>query len=155
LGVGGHKFRRALFESLLEQKNIHQISPCYAYRHQTGTEEEYTASLIQELMNTIEDIGPKKVAGFIFEPVVGTALGCVTATKGYIPQVRDVCDRYGILMVCDEVMCGMDRCSDGQSLHAWTSFLDISGVEKDVKKREKHKISYSTHYVFPIYSHIY
>jgi adenosylmethionine-8-amino-7-oxononanoate aminotransferase len=121
LGVGGHKFRRALFEPLLEQKNIHQISPCYAYRHQTGTEEEYTASLIQELVNTIEDIGPEKVAGFIFEPVVGAALGCVTATRGYIPQVREVCDRYGILMVCDEVMCGMGRCSDGQSLHAWRS----------------------------------
>ena len=122
LGVGGHKFRRALFEPLLEQNNIHQISPCHAYRHQRGmTEEEYTNDLIQELEETILKVGVEKVAAFIFEPVVGAALACVPATNGYIARVREVCDRYGILMVCDEVMCGMGRCTDGKSLHAWKS----------------------------------
>jgi adenosylmethionine-8-amino-7-oxononanoate aminotransferase len=140
LSVGGHKFRRAIFEPLLAQKNIHQISPCYAYRHQTGSEEEYTASLIQELVDTIEEIGSEKVAGFIFEPVVGAALGCVPATKGYIRQVREVCNRYGILMVCDEVMCGMGRCSDGKSLHAWKSTnpdLQESQIAPDIQTAGK------------------
>jgi adenosylmethionine-8-amino-7-oxononanoate aminotransferase len=121
LSVGGHTARRALFEPLLEQNNIHQISPCYPYRHQTRSEEEYTDSLIQEFVDTIESVGPKRVAAFFFEPVVGAALACVPATTDYIVKVRQVCDRYGILMVCDEVMCGMGRCTDGQSLHAWRS----------------------------------
>jgi adenosylmethionine-8-amino-7-oxononanoate aminotransferase len=121
LSVGGHIRRRSFFEPILEQRNVHQISPCYAYRDQVGSEEEYTNNLIQELVAKIEEIGPEKVAAFIFEPVVGAALACVPATSGYMVKVRDVCDRYGILMVCDEVMCGMGRCSDGQSLHAWRS----------------------------------
>jgi adenosylmethionine-8-amino-7-oxononanoate aminotransferase len=122
LGVGGHKFRRALFEPLLVQNNIHQISPCYAYRHQGGmTEDEYTNNLIQELEDTIVKVGAEKVAAFIFEPVVGAALACVPATKDYFVKVREVCNRYGILMVCDEVMCGMGRCTNGESLHAWKS----------------------------------
>jgi adenosylmethionine-8-amino-7-oxononanoate aminotransferase len=122
LGVGGHKFRRALFEPLLEQNNIHQISPCYAYRYQRGmTEEEYTDDLIQELEDTIVKVGAARVAAFIFEPVVGAALACVPPTKDYMVKVREVCDRHGILMVCDEVMCGMGRCTDGESLHTWKS----------------------------------
>ena len=77
LGVGGHKFRRALFEPLLEQNNIHQISPCYAYRYQRRmTEKEYTESLVQELENTILEVGVDKVPAFIFEPVVGAAMAC-------------------------------------------------------------------------------
>ena len=121
LGIGGHTFRRALFEPLLEHDHIHHISPCYAYRHQTGSEEDYENSLIQELIDTIEKVGGEKVAGFVFEPIVGAALGCVPATEGYMEKVRAVCNKYGILMVCDEVMCGMGRCSDGRSLHAWKS----------------------------------
>ena len=140
LSVGGHKFRRALFEPLLEQNIIHQVSPCYAYRYQQESEEEYTNSLIQELIDTIEKIGPKKVAAFIFEPIVGAALACVPATMGYIAKVRDVCDRYGILMVCDEVMCGMGRCTDGESLHAWRSTnpgLPESQIAPDIQTTGK------------------
>jgi adenosylmethionine-8-amino-7-oxononanoate aminotransferase len=117
LSVGGNTFRRAIFKPLLNHENIHHISPCYAYRYQTGSEEEYTDFLIQELICAIEDIGSEKVVAFIFEPVAGATLGCVPATAGYIIRVRQVCDQYGILMVCDEVMCGMGRCSDGRSLH--------------------------------------
>lgn len=121
LGVGGHTFRRALFEPLLDHEYFHKVSPCYAYRNQIGTEEEYTDTLIKELEDMLESIGPEKVAAFIFEPVVGAALACIPATKGYIRRVREVCNRYGILMVVDEVMCGMGRCTDGTSFHAWKS----------------------------------
>ena len=85
------------------------------------TEEEYTNDLIQELEDTIVKVSAARVAAFIFEPVVGAALACVPATKDYMVKVREVCDRHGILMVCDEVMCGMGRCTDGVSLHAWKS----------------------------------
>ena len=121
LGVGGHTFRRAPFEPLLNDQYFHKVSTCYAYRNQIGTEEEYTDMLIKELVDMIESIGPERVAAFIFEPVVGAALACVPATKDYIRRVREVCNQYGILMVADEVMCGMGRCTDGASLHAWKS----------------------------------
>jgi len=121
LSVGGHKFRRSFFEPLLEHNKVHQISPCYAYRHQTDSEDDYTETLIQELIDAIEKVGIENIAAFIFEPVVGAALAAVPPTKGYIRRVREVCNRYGILMVCDEVMCGMGRCTDGKSLHAWKS----------------------------------
>lgn len=140
LSVGGHTFRRALFEPLLEHNHIHQMSPCYAYRYQCGSEEEYTDALIQELTDTIEKVGPAKVAAFIFEPVVGAALACVPATKGYITRVREVCNKYGILMVCDEVMCGMGRCTDGHSLHAWKSInpeLPESQIAPDIQTAGK------------------
>src|SRR5437764_15413254 len=77
--------------------------------------------MITEMVDMIEEIGPEKVVAFIFEPIVVAALACVPATKGYIQGVREVCDRYGILMVIDEVMCGMGRCTDGDSFHAWKS----------------------------------
>jgi adenosylmethionine-8-amino-7-oxononanoate aminotransferase len=136
LSIGGNMFRRRIFEPLLDHKNIHQISPCYPYRYQNGSEEEYTDVLIQELIDVIEDIGPEKVVAFIFEPVAGAALGCVPATADYLIRVRQVCDRYRILMVYDEVMCGMGRCSDGSSLHAWkslNSFISEENVAPDIQ----------------------
>jgi adenosylmethionine-8-amino-7-oxononanoate aminotransferase len=136
LTVGGHKARRALYEPILDHNNIHQISPCYPYRHQNGSEDEYTDTLIRELVDTIESVGPKRIAAFIFEPVVGAALACVPATSGYIVKVRQVCNQYGILMVCDEVMCGMGRCSDGNSMHAWRSMhpsISEDSVAPDVQ----------------------
>lgn len=131
LGVGGHTFRRALFEPLLDHEHFHKTSPCYAYRDQIGTEKEYTETLIKELVDMIQKLGPESVVAFVFEPIVGAALACVLATKGYVRRVREVCNRYGILMVVDEVMCGMGRCTDGYSLHAWKS-MDTDCSEESV-----------------------
>ncbi|XPS75608.1 hypothetical protein M3J09_007683 [Ascochyta lentis] len=117
LDISGHKGRRELYEPALPH-NAHHISPCYSYRGlQSGeTVVEYVTRLKNELEQKIKDLGPKNVAAFICEPVVGAALGCVPAEEGYLTAVRDVCDKYGVLLIFDEVMCGMGRTG---YLHAW------------------------------------
>jgi adenosylmethionine-8-amino-7-oxononanoate aminotransferase len=71
---------------------------------------------VQELEDKFRDLGPNKVMAFIAEPVVGAALGCVTAPKGYLKRMKEVCHKHGALFIVDEVMCGMGRTG---TLHAW------------------------------------
>ena len=70
-------------------------------------------------------MGADKICAFIFEPVVGAAGGCVPAPKGYAKRVREICDRYGLLMISDEVMSGAGRCG------TWRA-LEEDGVEPDI-----------------------
>ena len=87
------------------------VSPAYAYQYRsaTGTDEEYVNRLIGELEAEFWRIGPGNVVAFVAEPVVGATSGCVASPKGYFPAVRRLCDKYGILLILDEVMCGMGR----------------------------------------------
>lgn len=70
----------------------------------------------QELDDEFMRVGPGTVCAFVAEPVVGAALGCVPAVKGYFRAMKEVCDKYGALLILDEVMCGMGRTG---TLHAW------------------------------------
>ncbi|KAF1844368.1 aminotransferase, class III [Cucurbitaria berberidis CBS 394.84] len=117
LDLSGHDARKALYEPILPG-NMALIPPCYPYRDlQNGqTIEEYVEELKRQLVRKIMELGEDNVAGFIVEPVVGAALGCVAAVPGYLKAMREVCDQYGILLVFDEVMCGMGRTG---WLHAW------------------------------------
>lgn len=109
LAVGGNEWRRKQFKPLLI--DIKHVSPCYAYRLQEPdeTELDYSTRMAQELEDTINHLGAENVIGFICEPVVGATLGAVPATKGYLKRVREICNQYGILLILDEVMCGMGR----------------------------------------------
>lgn len=111
LAVGGNQWRRKQFEPLLV-KTTH-VSPCYAYRgRQPGeTEVAYGERLVLELEQAIRSLGEKTVIAFVAETVVGATLGAVPPVPGYFRRVREICDRYGILLILDEVMCGMGRCS--------------------------------------------
>ena len=73
------------------------------------TEAEYSDRLIGEFESAVLEIGPERVLAFFAETVVGATLGAVPATAGYFQGIRRICDRYGILLVLDEVMCGMGR----------------------------------------------
>jgi adenosylmethionine-8-amino-7-oxononanoate aminotransferase len=110
LGVGGHAARRAIYEPMLVSASL--VSPCYAYRYlQSGeSEEHYAARLASELEGEIERLDPGTVAAFILEPVAGATIGAVPPVPGYLKLIRQVCDRYGVLVIADEVMCGMGRC---------------------------------------------
>jgi adenosylmethionine-8-amino-7-oxononanoate aminotransferase len=70
---------------------------------------DYTAGLLAELELAIAAAGPENVIGFCAEPVVGATGGAIPATPGYFKGVRALCDKYGILFIADEVMCGMGR----------------------------------------------
>ncbi len=109
LALGGNKARRAPFEALLME--VSHISPCNAYRNQREGEspEDYGARAAAELAEEIERLGPERVAGFFAEPVVGATGGVVPPAPGYFKQIRQICDRYGVLLILDEVMSGMGR----------------------------------------------
>src|SRR4051812_41276450 len=115
LAVGGNEWRRKQFAPLLIE--TFHVSPCYEYRDRRADEtpETYGERLAQELEGQIQKLGPKTVLAFVAETVVGATLGAVPAVPGYFKRVREVCDRHGILLILDEVMCGMGRTG---SLHA-------------------------------------
>ena len=109
LAAGGNQWRRAQFEPLLV--GFTHIAPCYAYRDRGSdeSEEDYGRRVADELEQAIEHLGPETVMAFIAEPVVGATAGAVPAVPGYFKRVREICDRYGVLLILDEVMCGMGR----------------------------------------------
>jgi adenosylmethionine-8-amino-7-oxononanoate aminotransferase len=115
LAAGGNAWRRAPFEPLLVE--THHIAPCYAYRlkHRDESDEDYGLRAAQELEDKILELGPETVLAFIAESVVGATAGAVPAVPGYFCRIREICDRYGVLLILDEVMCGMGRTG---SLHA-------------------------------------
>ena len=110
LAVGGNQRRREQFEPLLI--DVSHVSPCYAYRgRQSGeADEAYAGRLARELEAEIERLGGENVLAFVAETVAGATLGAVPAVAGYFRLVREICDRHGILLILDEVMCGMGRC---------------------------------------------
>ena len=124
LSVSGFQARRAPFEGALIESS--QLSAVNAYRPPPnvapGDVAEFCAN---ELEHEIERLGAENVAAFIFEPVVGAAGGAVPAPPGYATRIREICDRYGVLMIADEVMCGVGRCD------AWRA-LSVDGVTPDI-----------------------
>jgi adenosylmethionine-8-amino-7-oxononanoate aminotransferase len=117
LAVGGNAWRREPFAPLLV--DAAHVSPCFAYRFKPveESEEAYGARLARELEDKILELGPESVIGFVAETVGGATAGCVPPVPGYFRAVREVCDRHGVLLILDEVMCGMGRTG---SLHACT-----------------------------------
>ena len=115
LAVGGRLGQRRAFAPLLIE--THHVSPVFEYRGRRvdETPRAYGARLAQELEAKIEELGGGQVIAFVAETVVGATLGAVPAVPGYFTRVRDICDRHGVLLILDEVMCGMGRTG---SLHA-------------------------------------
>lgn len=110
LALGGNPARRTLYEPILGLPVKH-IEPCYAYRHRRSGEgdEDYGLRAAGYLEEAIQAAGPETVAAFFAETVVGATAGAVPPAPGYFREIRRICDRYDVLMVLDEVMCGMGR----------------------------------------------
>jgi len=109
LAVGGNLWRRAQFEPILVPAT--HIDPCYAYRDRSESEdaETYGRRAADALEEALQQVEPNTVAAFIAEPVVGATMGAVPAEPGYFQRIREICDRHGVLLILDEVMCGMGR----------------------------------------------
>ncbi len=109
LAIGGNAWRREPFLPLLTP--AYHVSPCYAYRDQRPGEsqEQYAQRLADELEAQILELGADTVAAFVAETVVGATLGAVAPVAGYFQKIRAVCDKYGVLLILDEVMSGMGR----------------------------------------------
>ncbi|MFN3937277.1 MAG: aspartate aminotransferase family protein [Gemmobacter sp.] len=109
LAAGGNLWRRAQFAPLLTE--VSHIAPCYEYRDRRDDEsaDAYGRRIADELEAEIGRLGPETVMAFIAEPVVGATAGAVPAVPGYLRRIREICDRHGVLLILDEVMCGMGR----------------------------------------------
>jgi len=109
LAVGGNEWRRKNFAPLMVPGN--HISPCFEYRGRQDDESQFDFGqrVANELQVKIEELGPENVAAFVAETVVGATSGAVPPVPGYFERVRDICDRYGIHLILDEVMCGTGR----------------------------------------------
>ena len=109
LATGGNVWRREPYAPLLME--VSHIAPCFAYRFKRDdeSEEQYGRRVADELEAEILRLGADTVAAFVAETVVGATTGCVTAVPGYFKRIREICDRYGVLLMLDEVMCGMGR----------------------------------------------
>ncbi len=125
LAVGGNMARRDVFAPLLIE--AHHIAPCYAYRDRRDgeTEEAYGRRVADELDEKIRELGPETVMAFVAEPVVGATAGALPAVPGYFARIREICDRHGVLLILDEVMCGMGRTG---TLHA----CEQEGIAPDI-----------------------
>ena len=109
LAAGGNAWRREKYAPLLV--DTHHIMPCFDYRERQDGESEWDFG--QRAANALEEEilrqGPETVMAFIAEPVVGATAGAVPAVDGYFKRIRQICDKYGVLLILDEVMCGMGR----------------------------------------------
>jgi len=125
LAVGGNALRRRQFAPLLV--DVTHVSPCYEYRDRQPGEsaEAYGRRLVAELAGAIARLGGDTVIAFVAETVGGATQGAVTPVPGYLRGVHELCRRHGILLILDEVMCGMGRCG---TLHA----CEAEGVAPDL-----------------------
>jgi adenosylmethionine-8-amino-7-oxononanoate aminotransferase len=125
LAIGGREWQRKQFAPLLIE--THHVSPVYEYRERRADEspQAYGERLAQELELKIDELGGANVIAFVAETVVGATLGAVPAVPGYFKRVRDICHRHGVLLILDEVMCGMGRTG---TLHA----CEQEGVSPDL-----------------------
>ncbi|MBS8261590.1 aspartate aminotransferase family protein [Roseibium polysiphoniae] len=109
LATGGNAWRREPFAPMMIETS--HISPCYEYRGREDGESafDYGQRVANELEAEIQRLGPENVMAFVAEPVVGATAGAVPPVEGYFKRIRDICDANGILLILDEVMCGMGR----------------------------------------------
>jgi adenosylmethionine-8-amino-7-oxononanoate aminotransferase len=109
LAAGGSAWRRAPYEPLLI--DVALVDPCFEYRFAEPGEspESYAARAADALEREILRLGPETVIGFVAETVVGATSGAVPPGPGYLRRIREICDRHGILLILDEVMCGSGR----------------------------------------------
>ena len=110
LSINGIPALRAPFEPLVPDV-IHVRNTNRYHRPPDETEEEFTAFLLEDLESAIVQAGPETVAMVIMEPVQNAG-GSFTPPQGYWRGVREICDRYGILLCADEVITGFGRIGD-------------------------------------------
>ncbi|MEO9823898.1 MAG: aspartate aminotransferase family protein [Paracoccaceae bacterium] len=125
LAAGGNAWRRQQFSPLLI--DVSHIAPCYEYAERATDETlfDYGQRVANELEEEIQRLGPENVMAFIAEPVVGATLGAVPPVEGYFKRIREICDAHGVLLILDEVMCGM-----GRTGHLFA--CDAEGIAPDI-----------------------
>jgi adenosylmethionine-8-amino-7-oxononanoate aminotransferase len=109
LAAGGSAWRRAPYQPLLIDVSL--VDPCFEYRFAAPGEsaEDYGRRAADSLEQEIVRLGPETIMAFVAESVVGATAGAVPPVPNYLQRVREICDRHGVLLILDEVMCGSGR----------------------------------------------
>jgi adenosylmethionine-8-amino-7-oxononanoate aminotransferase len=129
LSVGGHTFRRSKYIPLL--KDMPHIPPAYCYR--CWFRKEYPDCDIDcatFLEKVVKQEGPECVAGFMAETIVGATTGATTPPKEYFPIIREICDRYDLKYIADEVMVGVGRTGRWFAIEHWNVTPDVIATAK-------------------------
>lgn len=131
LDIGGMKLRRNSYMKWLH--NFPHIPPAYSYRMGDHlTEEEYTEECARALEQAILEEGPENVAAFVVEPVVAAALGAVPPPRGYFKIVREICTKYNVHFIVDEVLTGFGRTGKNFGIENWDVVPDIIATGKGI-----------------------
>jgi adenosylmethionine-8-amino-7-oxononanoate aminotransferase len=125
LAVGGNAGRRRPYSAILPPAE--HISACNPYRDTVDG-----LARADELEYAIRQIGPDNVAAFIAEPVVGATLGAMPPSPDYFGRIREICDRYGVLFIADEVMTGFGRTGRPWGLDHWGVCPDLIVCAKGI-----------------------
>ena len=129
LSMSGHSSRRARFVPLLEDFPV--IHPPYCYRCPYNLKAPSCSFLCaKELETVIQRIGPEHIAAFIAEPIIGAAGGAISPPEGYFQIIRQICDKYEILFIADEVMTGSGRTGRMLACEHWGVIPDIVTLGK-------------------------
>jgi taurine---2-oxoglutarate transaminase len=126
--------RRTAWEPNLMPGVVHFLDP-YRYRssfHRTNpdiSEQEFSQDYLNHLEEIIQYEGPKTIAGILLESVTGTN-GVIIPPQGYLQGVRELCDRYSILLIADEVMSGFGRTGKWFAVDHWDVVPDLMSMAK-------------------------
>lgn len=128
-GYSGITSRRRTFQPMFVDSP--HIPPAFCYRCPfEKTYPECNLLCARSLETIIRQQGPENVAAFIAEPVVGAALGCAPAPQGYFQKIREICDKYDVLFIADEVMTGWGRTGSMWGIQHWNVTPDIVATAK-------------------------
>lgn len=131
MSVSFIKSRKEIYSPFL-MKNVHHVFSCNPYRQKLEGQfdAEFVANKADELDKMFIKLGPETVIGFIAEPIVGAAQGCVAYVPGYFEAMKKVCEDHKALLILDEIMCGMGRT---ETMHAWQG----TGIVPDIQTMAK------------------
>lgn len=124
LALSGHTGRRKYYLPLMQ--HTPHIAPAYCYRCPFGREPaSCTLECADDLEKTILYEGPDSVSAFMAEPVVGATAGALVPRDGYFQRIREICDRYDVLLIVDEVMTGVGRTGKNFAVDHWGVVPDM------------------------------
>jgi len=123
LGVSGRPGLRTPFLGMMV--NMPHIRPPYPYRYEVSGVE-----LASRLEESILAYGPENVSAFIAEPISGAGLGAIVPPDDYWPEIRRICDKYGVLLIADEVLVGLGRTGKWWASNHWNLKPDILVTSK-------------------------
>ncbi len=129
LAVGGSIARRQKFQPLL--LDTPHICPSFCYRCPFDLKyPSCDVACAEDLERTVQAIGADQIAAFMVEPIVASVGGSIVPVPEYFPMIREVCDRYDILLIADEVVTGMGRTGTTFGMQKWDVTPDITTLGK-------------------------